>query len=61
MSDERLYTIQEAAERLRVKPATLYMWVSRRKIAFVKIGSRTMFREVALREYIESHEVQPVK
>lgn len=53
--------IKEAAEYLGISVQTLYQWVSKRKIPFVKIGSRTMFRESSLQEYIEAHEVQPVQ
>ena len=39
-----LLNIAEAAELLRLKPSTLRAWVLRRRIPFVKLGRRIMFR-----------------
>ncbi|SIP93100.1 DNA binding domain-containing protein, excisionase family [Alkalispirochaeta americana] len=58
MSD-RLLTIPEAAEQLRIKPATLYVWVSRGKIEYVKIGGRSMIRESQIEEFISRNTVAP--
>ena len=50
---ERLLTIQEAAERLGVKPNTLYLWVSQKRIPHRKIGRLVRFRECDLEEFVE--------
>lgn len=43
MSDnDRLLTIEEAAIRLGLRPVTLRMWASARKIARVRIGKRAI-------------------
>lgn len=39
-----LVNLTEAAEMLRLKPSTLRAWVLRRKIPFVKLGRRVLFR-----------------
>lgn len=50
---ERLLTIQEAAEKPGIKPNTLYLWTSKRKIAHRKIGRLVRFRECDLEEFVE--------
>jgi excisionase family DNA binding protein len=42
-----------ASQKLNVSPYTLYKWVSQRRIPFIKLGSRLMFSESALDEWIE--------
>ena len=38
MSEAKLLTLEEAARRLGLKPVTLRMWASARKIARCKLG-----------------------
>jgi excisionase family DNA binding protein len=40
--DFKLLTVGEAAEALRIKPATVRAWVLRRKIASYRVGSRSV-------------------
>jgi excisionase family DNA binding protein len=56
---EPLLTIQEAAEKLGVKPNTLYLWVSQRRIPHRKIGRLVRFRDCDLEEFVEK-QLQPV-
>lgn len=51
----RLLSVPEAAELLNVAQITIYKWVSKKKIPFVKIGSATRFRQEELEAWIESH------
>jgi len=37
----RFLTVEEVAEMLRVKPRTIYDWVSQRRVPFRKAGDRT--------------------
>ena len=39
-----LLTLPEAAERLRLKPSTLRAWILKRRIPYVKLGSRVFIR-----------------
>jgi excisionase family DNA binding protein len=54
-----LLDIDEAAERLNISDHTVRAMVRQRKIAFVKLGARVLFRTQDLDEYILSHLVQP--
>lgn len=40
MQEDRVYSIEKAAEMLALSPWTLRKWISERKIASCKIGSR---------------------
>jgi len=53
----KLLTINEAAEYLTLSKDYLYRLTSLRKIPFVKIGSRVMFRSDKLQEWIEEHSI----
>jgi excisionase family DNA binding protein len=44
MPPSDLLTIDEVSPLLHLKPSTQRMWVQKRKIAFVKLGSRIFFR-----------------
>jgi len=48
----RLLTIREACERLRISRATLYNLAKRGKIAFVKIGGKSLIRDDAIHRLI---------
>jgi excisionase family DNA binding protein len=49
---EPLLTVPEAAAYLRVKPRTIYQWVWRRRIPFVKAGSAVRFRRPELDQWL---------
>jgi len=49
---EPLLTVAEAAAYLRVKPRTLYQWIWRRRIPFLKAGSAVRFRRVELDDWL---------
>jgi len=42
--DTELLTIAEAADLLRLRPSTLRSWILKRRIPFVKLGSRVFIR-----------------
>ena len=50
----------EASPHLGITPRHLRRLVSERRIAFVKIGSRTLFRERDLDAFIDANVVEPV-
>jgi excisionase family DNA binding protein len=47
-----LLNLTEAAEILRLKPSTVRAWVLRRRIPFVKLGRRVLFRRTDLETLI---------
>ena len=56
---KRLLTISEAALLLGVKPQTLYLWVSLRRIPHRKIGRLVRFAEVDLEQFVEKQKQLP--
>jgi len=53
---ERLLTVEETADLLRVKRATLYTWVARRQIPFQKVGKALRFAPDALAAWLRAQE-----
>ena len=51
---ERLYTIPEAAEVLRVTRAAVYKWIKEGRIAVVFVGSERRITQGALAEFIKA-------
>jgi len=48
-----LRTIDEAAQRLRLKPKTVRRWVFLRKVSYVKVGASVRIPEAEIRRIIE--------
>jgi excisionase family DNA binding protein len=53
-----LLGVEEAAEFLGLSPATLYSWVSQRRIPFVKVGRLTKFSRRSLETWLEQRAKQ---
>ncbi|MFZ5447050.1 MAG: helix-turn-helix domain-containing protein [Thermodesulfobacteriota bacterium] len=51
----QLLNIDDAAERLNISSHTVRGLVRQRKITFVKLGARVLFRPQDLEEFIKSH------
>jgi excisionase family DNA binding protein len=43
-ADSELLTLLEASAMLRLQPSTLRSWILKRRIPFVKLGSRVLLR-----------------
>jgi excisionase family DNA binding protein len=56
---ENLIASEEAAKALGVEVATVYSWVARRKIPFVKVGAALRFRPLALQAWLQQREYSP--
>lgn len=56
---ERLLDIREAAALLRVKPQTLYLWVSQKRIAYRKIGRLVRFTNGDLEAFVDGKRQLP--
>lgn len=50
-----LMSIKEAAHLLSVSVSTVYKYVERKEIGFVKIGASLRFTEVDVVRFIEAH------
>jgi len=55
----RLYPVFEAAIMLHISESTLYRWIHQRKIKYVKIGSRVLFTDEILNDYIKNNIITP--
>lgn len=51
-----LMNIDEAAQCLRLQPSTLRRWVYERRISYVKLGRRVLFRKDVLDDLIKNSE-----
>jgi excisionase family DNA binding protein len=56
---EDLISAEEAARALGVKVRTVYSWVDRGRIPFVKVGAALRFRPSALENWIREREYSP--
>ena len=52
-----LLNIQETARYLHISTSTLYRWVHRKEIIYIKIGSRVLFSQEDLAEFIRINTV----
>ena len=56
-----LYNVTDAAAYLGISSATLYNWVSMKRIAYVKVGARTFFAKGDLDAFIARHRVEAAR
>jgi excisionase family DNA binding protein len=55
MSKEKLLTLPEVAERLRVKESTLRAWrLARRNLPFRKVGGKVLVQEQSVEDFINA-------
>ena len=54
---ERLLTVQELADRLQIKPRTVYQWVHESYIPVIKLGSLVRFSPARVAPWLEVREV----
>lgn len=52
-----LLTVKETAKVLKISVSTLYRWIHQKKISHIKIGSRVLFSEDYLKEFIQDNTV----
>ena len=55
---EKLLTARQVAEILGIKISTIYDWVYRRKMPYIKIGSLLRFNPTTIENYIEKQTKQ---
>jgi excisionase family DNA binding protein len=52
-SNDRIMTLEEVAEYLRVKPQTIYTWAQENKIPAAKIGREWRFRKAVIDKWFD--------
>ena len=55
---ENLLGIDTMAERLNISPHTVRGLVLKRKLSFIKIGARVLFRPLDLEDFIQANLIQ---
>ena len=53
-----LLTVVETAKALRISQGTVRAWVLYRKIPYVKLGSRVLFKQADIQSFINRNTVQ---
>lgn len=56
---ERLLTAKQVSELLEVKRATIYDWVWRGVIPYVKLGRLLRFKKPEIFRWVDSHTIRP--
>lgn len=56
---KKLLSVKETAELLGLKVSTLYAWVHRKKIPYVKAGGKLKFIEEQMNGFIEANNYIP--
>jgi excisionase family DNA binding protein len=57
---EPLIDVPKAAYLLGISPKTLRDWIQARKIEYVKVGARVLFRPATIRQFVVSN-TQPAR
>jgi excisionase family DNA binding protein len=60
MTNERLLTVEAAAERLSTSPRFVRRLIAERRIEFVKVGRHVRISESALADFIEAGKIPPL-
>lgn len=56
---EKMYTVEQAAEKLRISRSTLQHLTAERGIGFYRLGRRIFFTEADLAGYLQTRRVEP--
>jgi excisionase family DNA binding protein len=54
-NDNKIMTIDEVAEYLRLKPQTIYTWAQEKKIPAAKLGKEWRFRKSVIDKWFNQH------
>lgn len=58
---ERLLNVNETAEIQGIAPATLREWIFRRRLPFIKLGSRVLFHPDDIKQFVKQSKVEVPK
>ncbi len=53
--DDKIMTLEEVAEYLRVKPQTIYTWAQEKKIPAAKLGKEWRFKKSIIDQWFNEH------
>lgn len=53
----KLLKVEDIAELFQTSTSTIYRWVHKREIPFVKLGGKLRFSQDAIQEYIKKNSV----
>jgi len=56
MPEETVFTVQELADYLRMKPVTIYKHAKARKLPGFKVGANWRFKKATIDRWIEQQE-----
>ena len=56
---DNLINLETVSEILGVAPKTIHNWVSLRKVPYVKVGQKVMFRPKSLESWLNRKEIKP--
>jgi len=59
--ESAILNVKEAAELTRLSVATVYAYVARRKLPYLKVGAKLLFRRSDLTRWLDGHFVQPLE
>lgn len=54
-SSDKIMTLEEVAEYLRLTPQTIYTWAQEKKIPAVKLGKEWRFRKSLIDKWFNEH------
>jgi excisionase family DNA binding protein len=57
VTDHRLLTVREAAERLALREGTIRLWLSRRRLPKVRLGRAVRIPADAVEEFVRSRTI----
>ena len=53
--EDKIMTLEEVAEYLRLKPQTIYTWAQEKKIPAAKLGKEWRFRKSVIDKWFDQH------
>ena len=54
-NEDKIMTLEEIAEYLRVKPQTIYTWAQEKKIPAAKLGKEWRFKKSIIDKWFNEH------
>ncbi|MDE0151102.1 MAG: helix-turn-helix domain-containing protein [Bdellovibrionales bacterium] len=56
---DNLISVKTVSEMLGIAPKTIHNWIYLRKIPYMKVGQRVMFRPKSLKAWLNRKEIKP--